>query len=182
MLENQNFKIVGSEILFKGKVFDVQVDKIRYDSGNTAPREVVLHNGGAVVLAETANGKIILINQFRYPFKMELWELPAGKLEKEEDPLFCAERELKEETGYSAKRITKLGSIFTSPGFCSEELHIYFAEGLTEGEHDREEGEEGMTVCEFTREEITEMIMNGEIKDAKTIAGMFYYLNRKEEG
>ena len=175
-MEKQNFEIIDSEIVFSGKVFDIQVDKIKYNSGNTAPREVVLHNGGAVTLAETESGKIILIKQFRYPFKKELWELPAGKLEKGEDPLFCAERELKEETGYSAKRITKLGSIFTSPGFCSEELHIYLAQGLTEGNHAREEGEEGMTVHEFTPEEITAMIMNGEIKDSKTIAGMFYYL------
>ncbi len=180
-MEKQNFEIVESEIIFRGKVFEIQVDKIKYDSGNTAPREVVLHNGGAVVLAKTESGKIILIKQFRYPFKEELWELPAGKLEKGEDPLVCAGRELKEETGYSAKRITKLGSIFTSPGFCREELHIFYAEGLTEGNHAREEGEEGMTVHEFSPEEITQMIMKGEIKDSKTIAGMFYYLNRNDK-
>lgn len=181
-MEKQNFEILESEIIFRGKVFEIQVDKIKYNSGNTAPREVVLHNGGAVVLAETVSGRIILIKQFRYPFKKELWELPAGKLENGEDPIYCAERELKEETGYSAKRITKLGSIFTSPGFCSEELHIFFAEGLSEGEHAREEGEEGMTVHEFTPEEITAMIMNGEIKDSKTIAGMFYYFKRRPAG
>lgn len=179
-MENQNFKVVDSKIIFSGKVFDIQVDKIEYDSGNTAPREVVLHNGGAVVLAITKEEKIILIKQFRYPFKKELWELPAGKLEKGEDPLVCAGRELKEETGYSAKSITKLGSIFTSPGFCNEELYIYLAEGLIEGDHNREEGEEGMTVHEFTPEEISKMIMTGEIKDSKTIAGMFYFLYKRQ--
>jgi len=73
-LENQNFKVIESEIIFSGKVFNIKVDKIEYNSGNTAPREVVLHNGGAVVLAETESGKIILIKQFRYPLKKELWK------------------------------------------------------------------------------------------------------------
>ncbi len=178
-MEKTNFTVISSEIIFSGKVFDIQVDKIKYNSGSVAPREVVIHNGGAVVLAVTDDDKILLVKQFRYPFQKYLWELPAGKLEKGEDPKYCAERELKEETGYSAKEIIKLGSIFTSPGFCSEELHIFLAKGLAAGEHNREEGEEGMTLHYFSKDQIIRMIMEGEIKDSKTIAGMFYYLNLK---
>ena len=116
-----------------------------------------------------------MISQYRYPHKEILLELPAGKLEKGEDPLVCATRELTEETGYTSNKITKLGKIYTTPGFCDEVLHIYLAEDLTPGNHAREEGEEGMEVFELTLNEIGEKIRTGEIVDAKTISGVFMY-------
>ena len=143
----KNFDVINSQLLFTGKVFDIQIDKIKYhESGNESPREVVLHNGGAVVVAETREKKIILVKQYRYPFDKWIYELPAGKLEKNEDPAICAERELIEETGYRSKTITKLGSIATTPGFCTEMLHIYSATGLEAGSHARREGGVGMEV------------------------------------
>lgn len=173
----KNFKVVESDIIFSGKVFDIQIDKIQYDSGNTAPREVVLHNGGSVVVAVTNENKIIIVKQYRYPFNKWMLELPAGKIDKDEDPLHCAGRELTEETGYKASNIEKLGAISTTPGFCTEMLHIYLATGLTAGEYAREEGEEGMEILELPIEEIKNMIMAGEIIDGKTIAGIFYFSN-----
>lgn len=174
----KKFDVIKSDIIFEGKVFDIQVDKIKYqDSANEAPREVVLHNGGAVVVAVTNENKIILVKQFRYPFKEWMLELPAGKIDKGEDPLTCAARELTEETGYTAEKVEKLGAISTTPGFCTEVLHIYLATGLTPGQHAREEGEEGMEVLELPKNKIIQMIMDGEITDAKTIAGLFYYIN-----
>lgn len=170
-----NFKIKKSEKIFAGKVFDIQIDKIEYDSGNSGVREVVVHSGGAVVLPVTPEGKIVLVKQYRYPFKKKLLELPAGKLEENEDPAKCAERELTEETGYSAEKITKLGSIYTSPGFCTEELHIYLADNLKAGDHNREEGEYGMEIIELTLSAVNDKIANGEIVDAKTICGIHYY-------
>lgn len=170
------YKVLKSEIRFKGKVFDHQVDEIEYESGNKGIREVAIHPGGAVVVPITDDGKIILVKQFRYPLQKTLIELPAGKLDNGEDPLVCASRELEEETGYKAKEIKKLGEIFTAPGYCTEILHIYSAKGLTPGNHNREEGEQGMEIFEFTIEEIVDMIKSGEIKDAKTIVGI-YYLN-----
>ncbi len=175
-----NFKVLKSNILFHGKVFDLQVDEIEYDSGNKGIREVAVHNGGAVVVPVKDDGKIILVKQFRYPFQDFLLELPAGKLEKNEDPKECATRELTEETGYSSDTIIKLGKIYTTPGFCTEVLHIYLAENLKSGNHNREEGEYGMEVYEFTLEEINEKIRSGEIVDAKTISGIhFYKLHKK---
>ncbi|MBI9073106.1 MAG: NUDIX hydrolase [Melioribacteraceae bacterium] len=169
-----NYKVTKSDIVFKGYVFDIQVDQLEYDSGNKGVREVALHNGGAVVLPVTNGNKIVFVNQFRYPFQKFLLELPAGKLEINEDPQLCAGRELTEETGYTTEKISKLGEIYTTPGFCSEILYIYLAEDLTPGEHAREEGEHGMEVHEFTLKEVQEKIKNGEIVDAKTICAIQY--------
>ncbi len=169
-----NFKVIKSRSIFKGRVFELKVDEIEYESGNKGVRETAVHPGGAVVLPLKDDGKIILVKQYRYAHNKYLFELPAGKLEINEDPLTCAKRELTEETGYTAKEITKLGAIFTTPGFCSEVLHIYLAKGLTPGSHNREEGELGMEMFEFTVDEINKMIASGEIVDSKTICGMHY--------
>ncbi|HVO74972.1 MAG TPA: NUDIX hydrolase [Ignavibacteriaceae bacterium] len=168
-----NYKLNKSDIIFRGKVFDVMVDEIEYKSGNKGIREVAVHPGGAVVVPITLTGNVILISQFRYPLQKVLFELAAGKLEKGEDPFDCAVRELEEETGYKTSNIIKLGSIFTTPGFCTEELHIYLARDLVQGEHNREEGELGMEVVEFSFEEAEKKIISGEIKDSKTICGIY---------
>jgi ADP-ribose pyrophosphatase len=169
-----NFKIIKSNTVFRGKVFEVKVDEIEYNgSGNKAERQIAIHPGGAVVIAKKDNGKIILVSQFRYPHKEIILELPAGKLEVGEDPLHCAKRELEEETGYTSKNISKLGKIYTTPGFCSETLHIFMAENLIEGNHAREEGEEDMLLIELTIPEIEKKIRSGEIVDAKTICGIY---------
>ena len=167
-----NFKVIESRVLFSGKVFDLKVDKIEYDSGNPGIREVAVHPGGAVVVPVLDNGRIIIVKQYRYPLNKTILELPAGKLNKDEDPLVCAVRELEEETGYKAGRIEKLGAICTSPGFCTEILHIYFANELIPGNHNREEGEYGMEILELTFKEVEEKIKRGEIIDAKTICGI----------
>lgn len=125
-----NYKVLKSEIKYHGKVFDHQVDEILYDSGNIGIREVAVHPGGAVVIPIKDDGKIILVKQFRYPLQKTLIELPAGKLDLNEDPLKCAVRELEEETGYKAKHFEKLGAIYTAPGYCTEILHIFKATGL----------------------------------------------------
>jgi ADP-ribose pyrophosphatase len=168
-----NFDVIKSEVIYKGKVFDVVVDNIKYNSGNSGVREVAIHPGGAVIVPVKADGKIIFVNQFRYPLKKTLLELPAGKLDPNEDPLTCAVRELEEETGYLANNVIKLGAINTTPGFCTEVLHIYLAKDLVPGEHRREEGEYGMEVYEYTLQEIEEKIKSGELTDAKSICGIY---------
>lgn len=171
-----NFSVTKTNIIFHGKVFDVKVDEIEYNgSGNKSFRQVAVHPGGAVVVPLKGDGKIVMITQYRYPHNEVLLELPAGKLEKGEDPFLCASRELTEETGYSSNKISKLGKIYTTPGFCDEVLHIYLAEDLIPGDHAREEGEEGMEMVELTLEEIEKKIKDGEIIDAKTICGVSMY-------
>ena len=126
------------------------------------------------MLAVFPDQRIILIRQHRYPFDQFIWELPAGKLNRGEDPLHCAQRELEEETGYRAERWQKLTSIYTTPGFCSEVLHIYMATGLSETPHGRqlEEGEETMTTMIMPITEAIGMIERQEIVDSKTIIGI----------
>ena len=175
-----NFKLIKSEILYNGVVFDLKVDEIEYNSGNKSIREVALHSGGAVVIPITGDGKIVMVTQFRYPFNKTLLELPAGKLDKGEDPFNCAVRELEEETGYRPEKVEKIGEICTAPGYCTEILHLYVARDLKKGVKNREEGELGMEIIELKIEEVEEKIKNGKITDAKTICGV--YLLRSKLG
>jgi ADP-ribose pyrophosphatase len=172
-----NYKIIKSEIRFKGKVFDHRVDEIQYDSGNIGIREVAVHPGGAVVVPVTKSGKIVMVTQHRYPVEKILLELPAGKLGKNENPIHCAVRELEEETGYKSENIKELGSIYTTPGYSDEKLWIYLAKDLKLGNHNREEGEYGMEVFEYSLDEIEKKIYYGEIVDGKTICGIFLARN-----
>lgn len=177
----KNYKTTKSEILFKGKVFDLKIDEIEYNSGNKGIREVVLHPGGAIIVPVKNDGKIVMVNQFRYPLQKFLLELPAGKLDKNENPIDCALRELEEETGYKAKKIFELGAIYTTPGYSTEKLQIYLAEDLLPGNHNREEGEYGMEVLELTLEDIDRKIIAGEIVDSKSICGVQIYKLHKEK-
>ena len=168
-----NYRIISSQVIYKGKVFNTLVDQIEYNSGNKAIREVAEHPGGAVVVPVTDKGKIVMVTQYRFPVKEVLLELPAGKLSKGEDPKVCAVRELEEETGYKSDDIKSLGSIYTTPGYSTEKLWIYLAENLKPGNYNREEGEFGMEVFELSLPEVEEKIYNGEIVDGKTICGIY---------
>lgn len=168
-----NYRIVKSDVLYKGKVFNTKVDQIEYNSGNKAVREVAEHSGGAVVVPVTDDGKIIMVTQHRFPVDKVLLELPAGKLSKGEDPKLCATRELEEETGYKSENVKELGSIYTTPGYSSEKLWIYIAKDLKPGSHNREEGEYGMEVFKFSLDEVEQKIFNGEIVDGKSICGVY---------
>ena len=167
-------KLIKRNKVYKGRIFTTIVDEVEYLSGNRTIREVADHPGGAVVLAVFPDNKVILINQHRYPFDKFIWELPAGKLEDGELPLACARRELEEETGYRAKHWKRLTAIYTSPGVCSEVLHIFLATKLSEAPDGRqlEEGEDTMTMKIFPLAKTVQMIERQEIIDAKTICGI----------
>ena len=134
----------------------------------------------ALPIARFPDDTILLVHQHRYPFDRFLWELPAGKLNTGEDPLHCAQRELEEETGYLADSWEKLSAICTTPGFCSEVLHLYMATGLREAPGGRklEEGELSMTMRRLPIQEALAMIESGEIVDAKTICGLLIAAGR----
>jgi len=172
-----NYRILKSEVVFSGKVFNTKVDQIEYTSGNRSVREVAEHPGGAVVVPVTDDGKIIMVTQHRFPVNKVLLELPAGKLGKNENPLHCAARELEEETGYKSDNVIEIGSIYTTPGYSTERLWIYLAKDLKQGNHNREEGEFGMEVFKFTLKEIEDKIYNGKIVDGKTICGIYLAKN-----
>ena len=139
------------------------------------------HPGGAVIVCLFPNNDILLLEQYRYPFRASVWELPAGKLERGEDPLLCAQRELREETGYTAHDWHHLTSLYTTPGFCDEVLHIYCASGPEPHPDGQalEEGETSIVVHRMPIAQAAAMIDRKEIVDAKTIAGIFLTLRTR---
>lgn len=177
-------KLLKRETLYSGKVFDLVVDQVEYPSGNTGVREIAHHPGGAVVVPLLDNGSVLMVKQLRYPFGMHILELPAGKLNKGEDPAVAARRELEEETGWIAGKLELLTSIYTTPGFCDEVLHIFLATELRESPdgHKREEGELTMTLHALPLGAAVALVEKGELKDSKTIAGLLLaerYLARR---
>ena len=167
-------KVLSSTELCQGRVFKVVQDEIVEPSGLKATRDIIVHPGSVVIIPVLDDGRIVLINQFRYAAGQYLWELVAGHKEPGEDPAKGARRELMEETGYTAKRIRKLFEIFPSPGLLGERMDIYLAEGLTKGvaqpEDDEKISQKIVTLAEAER-----WIREAKICDAKTIAGLLYY-------
>jgi ADP-ribose pyrophosphatase len=168
------FKVLNHRVVYKGRVFNTVVDEIEYDSGSKSVREVAEHPGGAVVLPLLEDGRVVFVYQYRYPLNRSFYELPAGKLDEGEEPEACARRELQEETGYSPTELKRLTSICTSPGFCSEVLHIFLACGLRPGKQRLEEGELDLRLKYIPMKEALHMVMTNEIVDGKTIAGLFF--------
>jgi ADP-ribose pyrophosphatase len=167
-------KTLEQKTFFSGIILNLRVDKVLLPDGSTSTREIVEHNGGVAVVA-IRNGKLLLVKQFRKPLEKEIIEIPAGKLNKNEDPFKCALREMEEETGLIPVNLQFLTSIYTAPGFCSEKLFIYLAEEFMEGTINRDE-DEFMDVIEVEIPEVISMIKNGDICDAKTICGVLMYL------
>jgi len=159
--------VLGTRRVFEGHVINLRVDDVRYDNGHRSTIEVAEHRGGVAIIAQPSESTIVLVRQFRPAIGRELWEVPAGKLEVGEEPLACATRELIEETGYRAQRLRRLWSFFTAPGFCTERLHLFVAEGLTPGEQ-AQEADESIEVRSFDVEEAWRMVVADEIPDAKT--------------
>lgn len=175
-------KTLTSASIYNGKVIDVVRDEVEISTGRHSFREVVKHSGGVVIVAvkkRSDDPTILLVKQFRYPIKQVVYELPAGKLEKGEDPDFACKRELEEETGYRAANWQSLGYINTSPGFCDEKLYLYLASDLEfVGEHP-DEGEI-IKAYEYKLSDVKKMILNGEINDAKTICAIYRAFNGVE--
>jgi len=167
-------KVLRSELLFQGRVFALKRDRVEEPSGLVATREIVVHRGSSVVLPVLSDGRIVLIRQYRHAAGDYLWELVAGHKEPGEGFLRGAHRELEEETGYTARKITKLLEIFPSPGLLGEKMEIFLAEGLTKGKA-RPEDDEKITQQAVTLREAEEWIRSGKIRDAKSIAGILYY-------
>ena len=167
-------KIVSSETLFKGRVFDLRRDWVAEPNGLEAMREIVVHPGSVVVLPVLSDGRIVLIRQYRHAAGQFLWELVAGHKEPGEDPLKGAHRELQEETGYKARRIRKLLEVFPSPGLLGEKMDIFMATGLTKGKA-RPEDDERITTRILTLREAKDWIRSGRIRDSKSVAAILYY-------
>ena len=160
-------KVHGTRRVYEGRVVNLRVDAVEYGNGYRSEMEVVEHRGGVAVIAMPQARSIVLVHQFRPAIGRAMWEVPAGKLEAGEDPQECATRELVEETGYRAQRLRKLWTFYTAPGFCTELLHLFVAEGLRAGTASPEESEQ-IEVRTFELDEAWHLVTRDELPDAKT--------------
>jgi len=174
-VEENRAETLRSEIVYKGKVFDLRRDEVIEPGGVRAERDIVVHPGSVVVLPVFDDGRMLLVRQYRHSVGEFLWELVAGRKEPHENPLAAARRELKEETGYTSKRVRKLMRVVPTPGFVNEWMWIFSAEGLTKGAA-RPEEDERITPRIFTAKQAEKMIERGTLKDAKSICGILFYL------
>ncbi len=169
---------VDTRRVYSGKTINVDLDTVRFPNGKNGELEMVRHPGASAIvpfLSDPAGDdpQLLLLKQYRYAAEGFIYEIPAGKLDAGEDPRDCAERELREETGCIAKRMDRLTTIYTTPGFTDEKIHLFMASGLTEGQTAHEEHE----FIHFERMPLSralELIESGEISDGKTVVGLLY--------
>lgn len=158
--------------IYKGRIVDLRVEPVRLPNGTMVELELLRHRGASAVAAVDADGRVALIHQYRYAAGGFIWELPAGVLDPDEPPIRCAARELQEEAGQTADALTHLGTIFTTPGFTDERIHLFLARGLHATAAAHEADEVIVEVRWIPVPEALAMIRRGEIVDGKTIAGL----------
>jgi len=180
--DNLREEQLSSEYFYKGKIINMRRDKALLPDGSEAFREVVEHPGGVCVAALTDEREVLFVRQFRYPYFEEVLEIPAGKRDPGEEPLDCGKRELKEETGAVASRYIDLGRLYPTPGYTNEVIYMYGAMGLEFQEQTPDE-DEFLAVERIPLEKAVEMVMNGELPDAKTQAAILKlkYLSESSE-
>lgn len=165
---NLEEKQLSFEYKFKCRIINLRQDKALLPNGHISTREVVEHPGGVCVAALNEKDELLFVKQFRYPYMEETLEIPAGKRDKNgENPLECGKRELKEETGATAENYIDLGCLYPSPGYVNEVIYTFLATGLTYGDMNPDE-DEFLDVIKIPLEKAVEMVLSGEIKDAKT--------------
>ncbi|MCQ2387430.1 MAG: NUDIX hydrolase [Clostridia bacterium] len=162
----------SSEYIYKGKVISLRKDEITLENGKESVREIIEHGGGSAILC-VENEKVLLVNQFRYAYKENIWEIPAGKINKGELPDITAIRELEEECGLKAEKVKLLFNVYPSPGYTNEVIRIYQAFNFTKSKTNFDEDEYIVSKW-FDIKEAIDMVNNGEIKDAKTIIALLY--------
>lgn len=164
-------KTLAVDEKYRGRIVYLHVDRVELPDGKATKREIVEHMGGVAIIPVDENGLVSCVRQYRYAVGEHLLEIPAGKLEEGEEPFHCAVRELSEETGYTADNYVFLGAIFPSPGYCREKLYIYLATGLRPGKKHLDEGE-FLDVEKYPLDTLAEMVMRGELSDAKTVVAV----------
>jgi len=170
-------KTLYSKNIFKGRIIDVKVDTVSLPDGRKSTREIVKHASAVAIVAVDDDNNIFLVRQYRKPVEKVLLEIPAGIMETGEEPLYTAQRELAEETGWHAEHWDKILSYYSAPGFCDEELHLYLARGLTPGKC-HFDSDEFLENVQIPLTEAYKMIFTGEIVDGKSIIGIQYAYSR----
>lgn len=167
---------LSSRRIYTGRVLSLDLDRVRFPDGSTGELEMIRHSGAGAIVPileeDKPDPEILLIRQYRYAAGGYVFEIPAGRLDDDETPEECARRELQEETGYLATRMRPLATIYTTPGFTDERIHLFAGEGLTAGK-DKREPDEFLELHPVLLSKALRMIRAGEIVDGKTIAGLF---------
>ena len=161
-------KVLDTEDIYEGKVFDVKKHTVELLNGDTVTREQILHNGGVAVIAIDDDGMVFLVRQYRFGAGVETLEIPAGKLEKGENPYEAGMRELREETGYKTDKLTSLGDFLPTPAYCSEKIYLYMANRLEYCGQDLDD-DEFLSVEKYPLDVLHEMVLKNEINDSKTV-------------
>jgi ADP-ribose diphosphatase len=164
----------GSDYIFRGRALNLRVDKVLTPAGRETTREIVEHDQAVVIVAVDHADLILMVRQYREAVDEPLLEIPAGGIDAGETPEAAVRREMREETGYSPKTIRRLGGFYSTPGFCTEYLHLYLATELTAAPLIAEDSEY-ITLEKYTRKELQEQITSGAVRDAKSIAGLLIY-------
>lgn len=160
-----------SEKIYEGKILNLKVDTVELPDKKYSKREIVEHPGGVGIITITSNNSLVLVKQYRKAIEEFIWEIPAGKLEVNEEPRETAIRELREETGYEANKLTYITEFYTSPGYCNEKIHLFLAEDLIEVEASPDPGE-FLEKKIIPLDDLSKMLDRGEIMDSKTIIGI----------
>ncbi|HEX8322673.1 MAG TPA: NUDIX hydrolase [Tepidisphaeraceae bacterium] len=174
-------RLVEKQVLYAGTKVHLELHHLRDADDRKYKREVVVHPGAAVILPVLPDGRIILIKTFRYAVREHLLELPAGTIDPGETPINCAGRELMEETGYVAGKLTRLASFYSSPGVLTEKMHAYVATDLLPHAGEKDPGEE-IELQPMTYEEAMNAALNGDIIDGKTLTTLLLYDARRKAG
>jgi len=172
-------QVLSSRRCFEGRVFGVRVDDVRYADGTEHRIDVVEHGASLAIVATPAPGELVLVRQYRHPARSALWEIPAGTAEPGETLIDGARRELREETGYVAGRIRPVGSLWMTPGFCSEVMHFFHADALAAGEPEFDE-DERIEIGRFTFQAAWRLVAAG-TADAKTVLALFWLQGGEDE-
>jgi ADP-ribose pyrophosphatase len=172
-----SLKVNKRRTIRHGRVFDITVENVTFPNGFNVDLEILRHPGASAVVPLLGADKVVMLKQYRHAIGDFMWEIPAGTFDGKEDPLVCARRELTEETGYTAGTWDRLGAITPVPGYSDERIHLFLARDLTPAVQALDK-DELLEVYPLPLPEVTAMIMSGQIEDAKTIAGIFFALNR----
>ena len=173
-------KTLSSKLIYQGRAIRFRVDTVRMPDGRETTREIVEHSEVIVIVAIDEKDNILLVRQYRSPVEKELLEIPAGGIDKGEKPEEAVRREMQEETGFSPQKLVRLGGFYSAPGFCTEYLHVFLATDLVPGRLHAEDTDE-IILERVPVKDIPAMLASGKFEDAKSIAGLYMYLEYKKK-
>lgn len=178
MEQNDLRNIIRSENKYNGRILDLRIDTVKFPSGSEKIREVVLHKSAVAMLPVNERGEILFVRQYRHAIDEDIYEIPAGLVEPGEDVEETAVRELQEEIGYRPGRIERVAEFYTSPGYCTEMITLFYATQL-ESSKLQEDDDEYIKVCRFTTGEVRQLIADNKIIDGKTLMAYYWYMAEK---